>query len=110
MVCRRSDAKKMLAELKESIYLYIDEHPEASINDIKEHFGEPAEISKGFMAEFDESYKKKCKFEKIAIIVVVAILAAILVFIGTLTTIIAINNHAAAGVEAEIIIVDEGIV
>ncbi len=102
LVCRNAETKKMLVDLKESILSYCEENPAVSIVDIKKHFGEPNKIAEEFVVGFDDNYIKKYHSMRKLKIALIVILTVILLFIGTLTTIIAINNHKAAGFDMEV--------
>lgn len=45
--------KKLLRELSDSIETYLDKHPDASMDDIKKHFGTPLEIAQGYVDSMD---------------------------------------------------------
>ncbi|MDE6761676.1 MAG: hypothetical protein K2J90_13535 [Lachnospiraceae bacterium] len=53
-------SSRFLNELKDSVYSYIAENPNISINDIHEKYGTPSELAKEFFQEVDmETYKRK---------------------------------------------------
>lgn len=45
--------KLLIRELSDSIDAYVDEHPNANIEDIKQHFGSPVEIAQGYINTLD---------------------------------------------------------
>ena len=55
-----NDNSRFLNELKDSIYSFIVDNQNISINDIYEKYGTPSELAKEFFQEVDmETYKRK---------------------------------------------------
>ena len=102
LVCKNAKTKQMLADLKNDVFCYCEESKNASFDDIKDHFGEPNVIAEEFNVEFDAAYRKKYKYTYYFKIAVIAILTAILLFIGTLTIVIVANNRRATGFDFDI--------
>lgn len=106
LLCRNKDTKRMLDELKSSFYDYKDSHPDATVSDIKNHFGEAETIAEGFNAELNERDIKKYRIERVLKIAIISILAAFLLFMVGLTVYVAIDSSE--GMQFEIEIADHG--
>lgn len=67
--------KKLVSELKESIIVYIQEHPGYQMADIISIFGSPEEIALSFLTVSDLKYiNKKFQIKKSVLITLLAIL------------------------------------
>ncbi|MCI8508711.1 MAG: hypothetical protein HFJ06_09150 [Lachnospiraceae bacterium] len=77
-------SSRFLNELKDSVYSYIAENPDISINDIHEKYGTPSELAKEFFQEVDmETYKRKTMLAKYVrqILITCFILLAVLLLV-----------------------------
>lgn len=102
LVCKNAKTKQMLADLVNDILCYCEENPNSTFEDIKKHFGEPNTVAEEFSIGFDDNYIKKYKFMQFFKIAVIAILTAILLFIGTLTVVIVANNRKTTAVDFDV--------
>lgn len=56
----RSQKKKLIDDLKNNTYSYLEDNPDATIQEIKNVFGTPSEIAEYYLASnADEMFKKK---------------------------------------------------
>lgn len=92
LLCNSKNKSKILLDLKNNVYDYIENNPDTDFDNILEHFGTPNSIAEEFAAEMGSDYIKKAKFNIMSKIIVITILSVILIFVGILTTIIMINN------------------
>lgn len=72
----------LMSELQENIEHYLDANPDASFEDILQHFGTPEEIAGSCMEslnkdEYEKELNTKAKKKKFRITLVIIILAAI---------------------------------
>lgn len=88
LVCKNPKTKKMLADFKNSVFTYSEENPDATIDDVKLHFGEPAVVAEEFNVGYDDGYIKRYnalkKIELVAIVAVVVLAIAIGAFAMTI--------------------------
>lgn len=76
IICDFKTRKKYLADIKNSIYDYIDEANAENMDEIYNQFGTPQEISKSFFDGADiKKIKKRMNFTKVIIIGAVIALA-----------------------------------
>ncbi len=93
VVCKNENMRRMLGELEASLFDYADSHPDATVIDIKAHFGDAKAIADSFNAELDRETIRKYRFGRSFIIGVIAIIVAILLCFGVIEIIVAINNY-----------------
>lgn len=92
-LCAKKQKSDFLKELKEQIEEYIENSPEADIDEIKSVFGSPEEIAAGFSAELSQTeIRKKLGIRKI---IIAAVLAALLIW-GVFAVISLIDVHTEA--------------
>lgn len=97
--CPHSFKRKLTEDLKSHLYDYIDENPNASFDDIVEHFGLPEKFSDEYILAMEDDTRKKLisknKWIKMAFLIGVTIF----VIIVAVTSIwIIIENSQTAGV------------
>ena len=105
---RDKGINRMLGELEASITEYAYSHPDVTISDIRNHFGEAETIAEGFGKELDEKDIKRYRAIRVLKIVTISILSAILLFAAGLAVYIAVDNYKLRNPQAEIEIVDHG--
>lgn len=86
--CKKKKRHAFLRDLRGSLNAYIEEHPEASVQELQGMFGSPEEIAEAFLhaEQFDTSKKvfsSKKRISRIILIAVCALVAAALV-LGTI--------------------------
>lgn len=87
--CSREEKEKYLNILENDIYAYLKKHPDSTIEDIYEYFGEPTEIRDFYIREAEpEEIAKRIIISNIVkkILITVVVIAIIIscVWIGTL--------------------------
>ncbi len=96
LVCPRLLRKRSLDDLKDSLDVFLEDHPAASEAEIVEQFGTPEEFANAFLASLDESeLKKQLKRSRYVWIVVVAtcVIALIAVVVSLMIMIIDNKKH-----------------
>lgn len=82
--CPETEKLKFLADFENSVNLYLEEHPQASQEDIIHNFGDPKEIAESFLEEEDfdgirEKIKMKQRILKIVALAAIILVAAIII-------------------------------
>ncbi len=85
-VCFKSE-RRFINNLKDSIYAFTDSHPDASMEDLIDQFGEPFEIVKGYISSMEvETLIKMISVRKmlhrIAAIILIAAIIGLTIFGG----------------------------
>ncbi len=80
IVCPTAESRQMLRELQANVSDFVQENPDADMVQIVEQFGEPEEIAKNYLADADP--KRISKAINIRKVVIAAVVATLLVFIG----------------------------
>ena len=96
LYCKRRTKTKFIKDLKANIDDYLLITPEANFENVLEHFGTPDLIADEFAANSNANLLKSAKSKKHFRLIVIVILAAIALFIGTIAFIIAKNNNRTA--------------
>ncbi len=78
--CSADDRKQVLATLKDSVSTYLLEFPEATFEDITQHFGTPAQIADAFLdtEEKSRSRERNSLFKKIMLCILIIVAFATL--------------------------------
>ena len=96
--------------MSENIENYLSDLPNADFKSVVEHFGTPKSIAEEFAAQTDANSLKKVKRGKKFKWLIIAILAAIALFIGIIAFIIVKNNSRDAVYYYDETVTDNGIV
>lgn len=83
LTCPRKLKKRMLDGLRSDIDAYLEEHPNASLEDLTERFGEPAALSESYLSALDAGELKSAVNVKkrVVLIVLSACAAAVLIWL-----------------------------
>ena len=101
LIFKNRTIKKMFMEFRESVEAYVENDQTTTIESVINHFGEPKAIAEEFISLFDDSYIKKYRFVKSISIIIAVVLIAILIFLGSIATIIWTNNNKVTGTTIE---------
>lgn len=110
LYCDRKTKNRFLKDLSENIENYLSNLPNADFKSVVEHFGTPKSIAEEFAAQTDANSLKKVKRGKNFKWLIIAILAAIALFIGIIAFIIVKNNSRDAVYYYDETVTDKGIV
>ena len=110
LYCDRKTKSRFLKDLGENIDDYLSDDPDADFKNVIDHFGTPKSIAEEFAAQTDTDSLKKAKRNKNLKWVIIALLAAIALFIGVIAIIIIKNNSRDAAYYYDETITDNGIV
>ena len=110
LLCDRKTKSRFLKDLGGNIDNYLSDVPDADFDNIIEHFGTPKSIAEEFAAQTDTDLLRKAKRNKNLKWVIIAILAAIALFIGIIAIIIVKNNSRDSVYYYDETITDNGIV
>ena len=93
--CPRKIKSDLIARIMPDLEAYADENPNASFDDICDHFGTPKEVAESYLSSLDEDeLKKRLKnAKKIWIAVIAVCTVVLLVFIAIYIYMILLNKH-----------------
>lgn len=91
--CLNSAMRKMLNDLKLSIYTYIKDNNIVEFKKIIEHFGTAEDIAKEFAVGVDNSYIKSYKLKKRITVIAISILVTTMIALLTLVTYIIASSE-----------------
>ena len=111
LTCPRKLKKRMLDGLRSDIDAYLEEHPNASLEDLTERFGEPAALSESYLSALDAGELKSSMNvrKRVVLVVLSACAAAVLIWLIA----VCILLYTAPGEETvsfERTVIDHGIV
>lgn len=105
LLCKPKKRKQFMSDFSNSIDDFLQNNPDASINDLEKALGTPQEIAEEFMADVSpKDVKKRVSIARIAIIPI-TVGALIIVAVCVLLIIDAYKNHNSHG---EVYIIDKG--
>ncbi|MBR3767704.1 MAG: hypothetical protein IKL10_05635 [Clostridia bacterium] len=80
LLCKNGKKRIFIRELKSNISDFVENNPDATIEDIMNCFGKPAEIAESFKAETDIlTLRKKLSVKKL---IIIALSAALLIYLA----------------------------
>ena len=93
--CPRKIKSDLIARIMPDLEAYADENPNASFDDICDHFGTPSEVAESYLASLDEDELKKRlnKAKKIRIAVIAVCTVILLLFITMMVCLILHNKE-----------------
>lgn len=87
--CSRREKRRYLAELEVDVVSYLQGCPDASVEDLCHHFGEPKAVAKEFMAQLSpEQLSRKMSVKRKIVIGVISITAILALFVGIMSAIV----------------------
>ena len=105
LLCKPKKRKQFMSDFSNSIDDFLQNNPDASINDLEKALGTPQEIAEEFMADVSpKDVKKRVSIARIAIIPI-TLGVLIIVAVCVLLIIDAYKNHNSHG---EVYIIDKG--
>lgn len=107
LYCKSSTKKNFLERLEDSIDDYLEDHPNANMEDIIFAFGSPQEIAKEFALENDVSYIKEHLFKKRALVIVAAVIILAALSVIICASIISINSNKNTNGHYEVIVTED---
>lgn len=97
--CPHSFKRKLIEDLESNLCDYIDENPDASFNDLVEHFGLPEKFSDEYVLAMDDETRKQLISKNKLLKLVLSIGITIFLIIAIITSIwIIVENSQTAGV------------
>lgn len=83
--CSRREKRRYLAELEVDVVSYLQGCPDASVEDLCHHFGEPKAVAKEFMAQLSpEQLSRKMSVKRKIAIGVISIVSILVIVFGVL--------------------------
>ena len=82
LICDWKTRNRFIRDLKNDIFDFVDENENVSMDDIRQRFGEPQDIAKGFFENAD--IKKIKRRMNIGRTVIIGVIAALLIWLGVL--------------------------
>ena len=94
MLCPKKMKNDMLLSLENSIMDYMEEHPEASAQEIETHFGKPQQIAVEYIASLDQNELRKEIQKSKLIKKMIVFLAVGILLIAAVTSVVVIVWNA----------------
>lgn len=83
--CSRREKRRYIAELEVDVVSYLQGCPDASVEDLCHHFGEPEAVAKEFMAQLSpEQLSRKMSVKRKIVIGVISIVSILVIVFGVL--------------------------
>lgn len=107
LCCKPSIKREFLQRLQASIEDYLEDHPEAGMEDIVSVFGTPQAIAEEFIPDANISFKKDHLLKKKALIIAVILVILAAVSVIVCAAIISYNSNKNSNGYYEITITEE---
>ena len=97
LCCDRKAKKQFISDLQNTILEYREANPNATFDELIAHFGTPETIARDFLENAEEYRSRESKNKKALRITLIALLTALLIFVGIIAIVIVTNNRRTAG-------------
>lgn len=92
--CSAKEKKRCIAELEADAYAYLEQNPDASLEELYEAVGSPHAIAQAFMAHLGpEQLSHRMSIKRKIVIGVISIAAILAIVVGSLVAVTAYKRH-----------------
>jgi hypothetical protein len=109
LLCPRKVQKKFLEELSGSLYTYLEEHPNATMEDIYARFGSSSELAESYLKTIDpEELKNQVRIARTVRRTLIAVALSIVLLFTIMVVVMIIDNRNSRPSRQVIVLTDEG--